>query len=75
MLGFLINKLYEEENQKLEIDYINFHSPPYIGEDSKGKVIELAKALKKFQYKGRVYVVNFSKFQSAIKLLLLSSRS
>ena len=51
-----------------KIDFINFYSPPYIGEDSKGKVIELARILNKFQIRAKVYIVNFSEIQIAIKL-------
>ncbi|GAG50764.1 unnamed protein product, partial [marine sediment metagenome] len=50
------------------VDFINYHSPPYIGEKSKDKVIELARILKKYQYEGTVYFINFTEIQTAIKL-------
>ncbi len=50
------------------LDFINFHSAPYIGEESKGKVEALARILKKYQFRGKLFVVNFSPFQTEIKL-------
>lgn len=46
---------------------ITFHSPPYIGDASKEKVLALARVLSRFQPATRVYVAPFAAVQEAIR--------
>jgi tRNA uracil 4-sulfurtransferase len=47
--------------------YIHFHSYPFIGEQSRQKVIDLVTHLSRFQPKSVLYVVPFATIQKAIK--------
>ncbi len=47
--------------------YIHFHSYPFIGEQSRQKVIDLVTHLSRFQPKSTLYVVPFAAIQKAIK--------
>lgn len=49
------------------VDAIYFHSPPFISEASKDKVISLAEKLATRQSKLRLHVVHFTEIQKAIK--------
>jgi len=49
------------------VDAIYFHSPPFISEASKDKVISLAEKLARRQSKLRLHVVHFTEIQKAIK--------
>ena len=47
--------------------FLNFHSFPFIGEQSKEKVLDLVKALAATQPKTRVYIAPFAEVQKAIR--------
>lgn len=49
-----------------DVDFIHFYSYPYVGIQSKEKVIDLAKRITQFQNSGRLFVVPFQKIQEAI---------
>jgi thiamine biosynthesis protein ThiI len=51
----------------LATSYVTFHSYPYIGEAAKQKVIEIARALARYQPKSRLYVVPFAEIQTAVR--------
>ncbi len=44
-----------------------FHSPPFVGEKSKDKVVSLARAISRWQAVRRLYVVNFTETQKALR--------
>lgn len=46
---------------------IYFHSPPHTSEKAKQKVITLAKKLTNYQYKIKLYVINFTETQLLLK--------
>lgn len=50
-----------------EVAFVSFHSPPFIGEASRRKVLELARRLARFQPRTRIFVVPFSEVQLAIR--------
>ena len=47
--------------------YINFHSYPFIGEQSREKVIDLVKHLSRYQTDSTLLIVPFTEIQKAIK--------
>ena len=47
--------------------YLNFHSYPFIGEQSKEKVHEMVRYLARFQPASRLYVAPFAEIQTAIR--------
>ena len=49
------------------VHFVAFHSPPFLGEGSKRKVVDLVRVLGRFQPQGRLFVVPFSEVQCAIK--------
>ncbi len=49
------------------VDYVTFHSPPFVGESSRRKVVELAQALARYQPLARLHVVPFAAVQTAIR--------
>jgi len=49
------------------VSYITFHSAPYIGEASKKKVVDLVRALARFQSHSRLFVVPFTEIQETIR--------
>lgn len=51
----------------MAVDFIHFHSPPYTSDMAKQKVIDLAKVLKNFENKARLYIVPFTEIQLAIR--------
>ena len=51
----------------LEVGFISFHSAPYIGEGSKKKVIDLVRALARWQPRNRLFVVPFTEAQVSIR--------
>jgi thiamine biosynthesis protein ThiI len=51
----------------LAISYVTFHSYPYIGDASKRKVIDLVRALSRYQPTSRLYVVPFADVQIAVR--------
>lgn len=51
----------------VEVVYLYFHSFPFIGEQTKEKVMDLVKQLSVFQPKSRLYVAPFAEIQKAIK--------
>ncbi|HKI99605.1 MAG TPA: tRNA uracil 4-sulfurtransferase ThiI [bacterium] len=51
----------------LRVVYLNFHSYPFIGEQSKEKVIELVRFLSRYQPRSRLYVAPFAAVQTAIR--------
>lgn len=48
--------------------YLHFHSFPFVGEQSRQKVIELVKHLSRFQPRSTLLIVPFSEIQKAIKI-------
>jgi len=50
-----------------DVLYLNFHSYPFIGEESKEKVIQLVKHLSRYQPKAVLVIAPFTEIQSAIK--------
>ena len=50
-----------------EMIYLNFHAYPYIGEESKEKVIQLVKHLSRYQPKSLLLIAPFAEIQKAIK--------
>jgi len=51
----------------LAVDAVYFHSPPYVGEKSKDKVVALARALARWQAVGSVTVVGFTETQKRLR--------
>jgi len=51
----------------LSVAFVTFHSWPFLGEASKRKVIEVARALSRWQPSSRLYVVPFAAIQTAIR--------
>ncbi|MCA8980171.1 MAG: tRNA 4-thiouridine(8) synthase ThiI [Planctomycetes bacterium] len=49
------------------VDFVTFHSYPYIGEASKQKVVALVRALSRFQAECRLFVLPFTEVQEAIR--------
>lgn len=47
--------------------YLHFYSYPFVGEESKQKIIDLAKHLSRFQKKSTLKVIPFTEVQKAIK--------
>ncbi|OGG97795.1 MAG: tRNA 4-thiouridine(8) synthase ThiI [Candidatus Lambdaproteobacteria bacterium RIFOXYD12_FULL_49_8] len=50
-----------------ELVYLNFHAYPYIGQESKEKVLALVKHLSRYQPKSVLLVAPFAEIQKAIK--------
>jgi len=50
----------------VQTDYIHFHSLPYTSAASNDKVIELVKKLRKFQNKGKIFMVPLAPIQKEI---------
>lgn len=50
----------------VKLDYIYFESRPHTSIEARNKVIELAKKLEKYSFKGKLYIVNFTKIQETI---------
>jgi tRNA uracil 4-sulfurtransferase len=51
----------------LAVSHVTFHSYPFIGDAAKRKVVELARALSRYQPSNRLYVVPFAETQTAIR--------
>ncbi len=51
----------------LRVVYLNFHSFPFIGEQSREKVHDLVRFLARFQPRSRLYVAPFAPVQTAIR--------
>ncbi|MDT8448295.1 MAG: tRNA uracil 4-sulfurtransferase ThiI [bacterium] len=51
----------------VEVVYLNFHSFPFIGEESKEKVVQLVQHLSRYQPKSTLYIAPFTEIQKAIK--------
>jgi thiamine biosynthesis protein ThiI len=51
----------------LATSFVTFHSYPYIGDAAKLKVLELARALARYQPKSRLYIVPFADIQTAVR--------
>lgn len=49
------------------VHFVAFHSPPFLGEGSKGKVLDLVRVLGRYQPQSRLYVVPFTESQVAIR--------
>lgn len=49
------------------VDFVTFHSFPYIGEPSKKKVVDLVRVLTRYQPRSRLSVVPFTASQEAIR--------
>ena len=58
---------YHAQRRGCELDAVYFHSPPFISEASKDKVIALAKLLAPRQERLRLHVVPFTDIQLAIR--------
>jgi len=50
-----------------QVNFVTFHSAPYIGEASKKKVVDLVRALSRYQSKSRLYVLPFTEIQETIR--------
>ena len=50
----------------VKLDFVYFESIPHTSLEARGKVIDLAKILKKYGNTGKLYVVNFTKLQESI---------
>lgn len=57
---------YYMAKRGLALDYIHFATPPFTTEQSKDKVIELAKIVSQYNGKARLFVVPFTEIQMAI---------
>ena len=51
----------------LALDGLYFHSPPFVGEKSKDKVIALARTIARWRALRRLYVVNFTDTQKRLR--------
>jgi thiamine biosynthesis protein ThiI len=51
----------------MALDGLYFHSPPFVGEKSKDKVISLARTIGGWQALRRLYVVNFTEAQKRLR--------
>jgi thiamine biosynthesis protein ThiI len=51
----------------MALDGLYFHSPPFVGEKSKDKVLSLARALGRWQALRRLHVVNFTETQKRLR--------
>ncbi len=51
----------------LSMGFVSFHSSPYLGEGSKRKVADLARAVARYQGKAQLYVVPFAEVQETIR--------
>lgn len=51
----------------LAMDALYFHSPPFIGEQSKDKVLALGRALARWQVLSMVHVANFTEVQKKLR--------
>lgn len=49
------------------VSYVTYHSSPYIGEASRKKVVDLVRALAKYQPTSQLHIVPFTKCQEAIR--------
>jgi thiamine biosynthesis protein ThiI len=49
------------------VDYLSFHSPPYIGEESVEKLQKIVRRLSRVQGRCRLYIIPFTKIQEAIR--------
>ncbi len=49
------------------MDFVSFHSHPFIGEGSKRKIEQLVSRLARYQAKSRLYSVPFAEIQTAIR--------
>jgi thiamine biosynthesis protein ThiI len=49
------------------VDFVTFHSPPYIGAGARKKVVDLVQRLSRFQPSSRLWVVPFAEIQVAIR--------
>lgn len=50
-----------------EVQYVTFHSHPFIGDSAKDKVIELVRVLSCWQPRSRLFVAPFAQVQVAVK--------
>ena len=51
----------------MALDGLYFHSPPFVGEKSRDKVVALARALGRWQALRRLFVVNFTETQKRLR--------
>jgi len=51
----------------VSLDAVYFHSPPFVGEKSKDKVLTLARTLRGWQVLGSLFVVNFTEAQKRLR--------
>ena len=49
------------------VDFVTFHSPPYIGAGARKKVVDLVQRLSRYQPSSRLWVVPFAEIQVAIR--------
>ncbi len=50
-----------------EVQFVTFHSSPYIGEPAKKKVVDLVRVLARYQARCALFVVPFAEVQLAVK--------
>lgn len=58
---------YLAQKRGCRLSCLYFHAPPHTSEKAKEKVVDLARVLKKYQGKIRLYVVNFTETQMMLK--------
>jgi len=51
----------------MKVDFIYFHAYPFTPEQSKEKVLELARILTKYEIKSRMFVIPFTEIQTEIR--------
>ena len=51
----------------LVLDGLYFHSPPFVGEKSRDKVVDLARTLTRWQALRALHVVHFTEVQKALR--------
>ncbi|HJO25730.1 MAG: tRNA 4-thiouridine(8) synthase ThiI [Planctomycetes bacterium] len=51
----------------LSVSYVSFHSPPYIGDSSRKKIVDLVRILARYQPTSQLHVVPFTRIQETIR--------
>ena len=51
----------------LPVSYVSFHSPPYIGDSSRKKIVDLVRILARYQPTSQLHVVPFTRIQETIR--------
>jgi thiamine biosynthesis protein ThiI len=51
----------------LRVSYVSFHSPPYIGDASRKKIVDIVRILSRYQPTSDMHMVPFTRIQEAIR--------